>query len=238
MRHSWLTSCDGWAGSRRSTVVLCLAQAGQGPAPFARWPNQIDGVELCALRFPGDREPAWWAQHATIAAQAADLAAELADPPAAQFALFGQGSSALIVYEAAGHLTRAAGPAPCRLFVSGCPAPNRARRRGPQPDTSQLEERALTTCLEYGGNPLPSLLWATVRAMTAEATAMLVYEPPAASWPTVPIDAVSWSRDPAADLPAMADWETYGPTELMTLEGSEHSYMHASNELLKLFTRA
>jgi surfactin synthase thioesterase subunit len=241
MAYQWISPRDRprpRPGRRGSTVVLCLAQAGHRPAPFARWPDDVDGVELWTLSFPGDREPSWWTRHATIVAQATHLAAELSDPPADRFALFGEGSSALIAYEAAANLTRSGGPAPSRLILSGCSAPSRARRRGPRPDTEAIEEQALTALLRYGGNPLPSLLDATVHAMTVESTAVLAYRPPAAPWFATPIDAVSWSRDPEADPASMTDWASFGPTELFTLEGSRHTYTRAPSELLKMLTRA
>lgn len=242
MAYQWISRRDRRPhprpGRRGSTVVLCLAQAGHGPAPFARWPQDVDGVELGTLSFPGDREPSWWTQHSTIAAQATHLADELADPPAERFALFGEGSSALVVYEAAACLARSGGHPPSRLFLSGCPAPNRARRRAPRPDPDAIEEQALSAYVRYGGNPLPSLLDATVRAMTVEAVAMRTYKPPVAPWFATPIDAVSWSRDSEADRASMTDWASFGPTELVTLEGSRHTYTRAPSELLKMLTRA
>ncbi|MBR7839658.1 hypothetical protein KDL01_40780 [Actinospica durhamensis] len=241
MTHRWLPPYDDWSArrtrGRHSTKLLCLAPAGDSPAPFARWPSEVHGVELCALRFPGDEEPAWWTRHTTIAAQAVDLAAELIDraADADSFGLFGHGSAALIVYEVAAHLARCGTATPNRLFVSGCPSPHLARRRTPMPDSDELLERALTACLEWGGNPLPSLLEATERAMRAEALAMRVYEPPGSPWLATPIEAVSWNLAPSADEAAMAGWAAYGPAAAVALQGSQNAYMDAPDELLKLF---
>lgn len=242
MTHRWLAPLDGWPvrweSGRHSTKVLCLAPAGDSPVPFAHWPSEVHGVELWALQFPGHREPSWWTRHPTIAAQAVDLVAELLDRGIEGFGLFGHGSAALIVYEAAAHLARCGATEPSRLFLSGCPAPHLARRHSPLPDSDALLERALAACLEAGGNPLPSLLEATERAMRAEAVALRAYEPPPSRWLATPMDAVSWDLAPAADRAAMAGWADFGPAEAVSLHGSQTTYIEGPDALFKLFARA
>lgn len=242
----WLTrQPSAWA----QTVLCCLPTAGFGPDQYLGWPVSARGIEVCPLRFPGDEEPSWWDKNPGIADRAADLAAELADamrarpgppgdpypdryrcpPPRARgpqrYALFAHGASALIAYEVVAELERLGGPAPCWLFVSGCPAPHRAPAGAAPPDERAIEHAVLAACVETGGVPLASRLEASMRAAVAEAKALAAYQPSAPRLSQTPVTAIAWSRSPVPGYDTMADWSDCASTDFEALDGGEYEYV-------------
>ena len=240
----WLTRRpSAWA----QTVLYCVPTAGFGPDQYLGWPASARGIEVCPLRFPGDEEPSWWDKNPGLADRAADLAAELADAMRARsgptgdpyadrcsprrprgpqrYALFAHGASALIAYEAVAELERLGGPAPCRLFVSGCPAPHRARVDAAPPDERTMERAVLAACVETGGVPLASRLEASMRAASAEAKALAVYHPSAPTLSATPVTAIGWPRCPGSGYESMADWSDCASADFEALDGGEYEYV-------------
>ena len=232
LSHRWLDRTLQYY--RGGVDLFCLPRAGCGLNQFGRWPPTVGDITVRVLRFPGDYDPLWWAAYASFTAQASDLVADLGESLPGRFALFGHGSSALVAYEAAAELARRGMTAPVRLIVSGSRPPQHARVAGPLPSDSALEEAALVACLEIGGNPLPSLVEASARALRAEAIASRAYEAPAPTWLSCPITAISWAQDSSADQAAMAAWAECGATTFVTLDGSRYRYAQAPPELLKI----
>jgi surfactin synthase thioesterase subunit len=236
--YRWIPSTSWWPPysevPRHSTAVLCLAPAGHGRYPFARWPKSAGNVNLGALQFPGRHDAQWRREHATFEAQAADLVAELRIQPLHRFGFFAHGSSALIAYEAAVRLTQLGGPVPHRLIVSGCPAPNLARPDSPEPSDDELSVQALRMFSEFYTNPLPSLMEMSVLAMRAEAKALRAYDPEDAEPLSIPITAVCWQRDTDVGRDAMADWKRHGTVTEAELDGTQFSYSRAPGELMRI----
>jgi surfactin synthase thioesterase subunit len=220
-------------GREVAPVLYCLPGVGIGPAQFARWPRSVDGVEIRALQYPGDRDAAWWRRYPTIESRAVDLVDDLADRFDRAFALFGHGGSALVAYEAAVEAGRRGLRAPAALLVSDCAAPRSKRLATLEPSDEHLSEQALIACLETGGNPLPSLVEAGVRALRAESAALGVYDPPPPVALDVPITVVTWLGSPDVDLDAAEGWAECGPVEFLTFEGSRYRYADAPPELLR-----
>lgn len=100
--------------------------------------------------------------------RAAELVADLKRRGVEKFALFGHEGAALLGYQVAVELDRRGAPAPLRLFISGCPAPQYLSRYAgeahTEPTDDELTERVLATAVAMGTIPLPSIVAAGARA--------------------------------------------------------------------------
>lgn len=219
---------------QHSAAVLCLAPAGHGPAPFARWPGSVGAVGVTKLQLPGDWNARWWQDHSTFEAQADDLVSELNVHIGMKFALFAHGSSALIAYEAAVRLAGLGQSGPCRLIVSGCPAPTQAREQAPEPTEEELSVRALRIFSELSSNPLPSLVEMSVRALRAEACALRAYKSDGNPRLGIPITVVGWRQDTGVQPAAMTEWQQCGPATPVELDGTQFSYSRAPSGLMRI----
>lgn len=105
--------------------LLCFPHAGGGPSVFHGWAERLPAdVELLAVRLPGrhtrigERPVDDWAE---LLARLRHLVRVAVDRP---FALFGHSMGAMVAYELTRELLGSAGPAPHRLLLAGCRAPD------------------------------------------------------------------------------------------------------------------
>jgi surfactin synthase thioesterase subunit len=213
-------------------VLFCLPRLGYGPAQFDRWPRMLAGRLVRPLRFPGDRDAAWWPAHPGFREQATDLLDDLADLLADRYALFAPGGSGLLAFEAVREAARRGLPTPDRLVVSGSPPPSCPPAAGPEPGEDSRARDALVNLLELGGNPLPSLVENGMRALGAEHRALATHRPQTALSIRVPVTAVAWSEDPYGGPEVVKGWAGHAETDLLTLDGGPRTFATAPGPLL------
>lgn len=184
-----------------TAALICIPSAGNGDFQFDRWPDTVG--PWCVVRTPAAGGPGGEAPGTRSAAsatpapsglpeRAAELVADLMRRGVENFALFGHESAALLGYQVAVELDRRGAPAPLRLFVSGCPAPQYLSRYAgeahAEPTDDELTERALATAVAMGGIPLPSIVATGVRALRAELAALRAYRMPRPGTAALPAD--------------------------------------------------
>jgi medium-chain acyl-[acyl-carrier-protein] hydrolase len=229
-----------------TAALICIPSAGNGDLQFDRWPDTV-GL-WCVVRAPaagglGGEAPGTSSAASAPPApsglpeRAAELVAELMRRGVEKFALFGHESAALLGYQVAVELDRRGAPAPLRLFVSGCPAPQYLSRYAgeahAEPTDDELTERVLATAVAMGGNPLPSIVAAGVRALRAELAALRGYRMPRPAPLRCPLTAIRW-LDQGIEPEALAGWSAYGDTDLVQLPGSRLSYATEPADLLRI----
>ncbi len=127
------------------------------PRAFRSWPRQLPRrCELLAVCYPGRGSRLEEAPSQTVRELAVEAAAAIAlHSGGVPFALFGHSMGALVAFEVARELRRAAGPQPARLFVSGQAAPQLPVAGQP---TVALPDEAFTERLRAIGGTPPEVL--------------------------------------------------------------------------------
>jgi surfactin synthase thioesterase subunit len=116
------------ASSSRRVRLFCFPYAGGSAASFAGWQAKVDGaVDVCALQLPGRGSRFGEAPYRSMPELVRVLAKIVRGQDDLPFAFFGHSLGALIAFEVASYCHVHGLPAPRRLFVSGCAAPQ-ARR--------------------------------------------------------------------------------------------------------------
>ncbi|WBB51972.1 thioesterase domain-containing protein [Verrucosispora sp. WMMD573] len=223
-----------------TATLICIPSAGNGDFQFDRWPDTVG--PWCVVRPPavadlgGDAPATHSAAPASsgLPERAAELVADLKRRGVEKFALFGHEGAALLGYQVAVELARRGAPAPLRLFVSGCPAPQHLTGEAhAEPTDDELAERVLAGAVAMGTIPLPSILAAGVRALRAELTALRAYQVPHPVPLRCPLTAIRW-LDQGIEAEAVAGWSAYGDTDVVQLPGSGLSYATEPADLLRV----
>lgn len=190
--------------------LFCLPYAGGGSAIYSRWQADFPvDVEVCAVELPGRRtrlrEPLIRRAGPLVEAIARGVAPHLDLP----FAVFGHSMGAVLAFELARHLRRAALPVPRALYLSGAPAPH---LRATRPPLWNLPDPAFLAALRrYGGTPEsvlaePALMAHFLPLLRADFEVLdtYVYEPGAPL--DRPVAVFGGERDPHATLPQLTAW--------------------------------
>ncbi|MEU7588188.1 thioesterase domain-containing protein [Micromonospora sp. NPDC049230] len=226
-----------------TATLICIPSAGNGDFQFDRWPDTVG--PWCVVRPPVVGDLGGGAPGTRSAAQppsglperAAELVADLKRRGIEKFALFGHEGAALLGYQVAVELDRQGAPAPLRLFISGCPAPQFLSRYAgeahTEPTDDELTERVLATAVAMGTIPLPSIVAAGARALRAELAALRAYQMPHPAPLRCPLTAIRW-LDQGIEAEVVAGWSAYGDTDLVQLPGSGLSYATEPADLLRV----
>jgi surfactin synthase thioesterase subunit len=232
----------GWlpdVPSRHARAVLfCLPYPGFGASMYGRWPQAVDGVDICPIQLPGRENRAGEDLHGSYAELADELADALVPYLDRPYGFFGHGPAALIGYEVTVRLGRPRAPRPRRLCVSAQAAPH----HGPHDRLSRMspaQRRALfgrMTERLHSGPSLPARD-ACLRILPADLTLLRYYLPIAPVELACPIIAIGWSRDDQVDPASMRGWAECGPTSFVVLDGGHDSVMDPPGALIDLLRR-
>jgi len=218
--------------------VFCIPHAGCGAAVFAKWPEELDGVEFLAVELPGrltrfgEHMPATFEELATALVEAIG---PFLDVP---FALFGHCWSALAAYEVAVELDRAGRP-PQRVFVSSQPGPQeKLTGRMIGMSEEQLAEELAKTVRAMGHKPHPELVSIYVDVLRTDIDVSLRYHVPDPPRLSCPVTAVGWDRDTEVRPEEMSGWSACAQTDFVVFPGEHHRFIDAPPELLSALREA
>ncbi|WP_327034965.1 thioesterase II family protein [Micromonospora ureilytica] len=226
-----------------TATLICIPSAGNGDFQFDRWPDTVGPwrvvrppvVDDLGGEAPGTRSAAQ--PSSGLPERAAELVADLKRRGVEKFALFGHEGAALLGYQVAVELDQRGAPAPLRLFISGCPAPQYLSRYAgeahTEPTDDELTERVLASAVAMGTIPLPSIVAAGTRALRAELAALRAYQVPHPAPLRCPLTAIRW-LDQGIEAKVVAGWSAYGDTDLVQLPGSGLSYATEPADLLRV----
>ncbi|MFJ8600244.1 thioesterase II family protein [Streptomyces shenzhenensis] len=130
--------------------LYCFAHAGGSPGEYARWSDDLPGVQVWAVQLPGRAvrrsEPSFTRMKPLVEAVVAAVAF---DRP---FAFFGHSLGGLVAFEVARSLRDLGRRQPERLFVSSSPPPPLSARRATM---HTLPDAELAAEMERRWGPLP-----------------------------------------------------------------------------------
>ena len=218
--------------------LFCIPHAGRGASLFHAWASRLpETIELCAIQLPGREirrsEPPLRDLRAIVDGLVPEILPRLDRP----YALFGHSMGALIAFELAYALRRAAVRQPTALILSG--------RRGPtipgdDPILHQLSDTQFvaTICERYNGIPQvvmdePELLKMLLPTLRADICAIETYvfgdEPPLA----MPFLIYGGMDDPQMTPQAIDAWRrlTAGGMTLRLFPGG-HFYLQDDRDPL------
>lgn len=187
--------------------LLCLPHAGAGASAYSSWPGELPEADVLLAQLPG-RERRIGEPIPDDLGQMADELGDSLPRTGKPLVVFGHSLGALLAFELARKLRRAAETRLRRLVVSGCRAPSDAAGgdRHRLPDGDLIEEMR-----QLGGTPeevfehpeLLELILPTVRADFALAENYI----PGEEQPLdVPIVALAGDADPGAPPAAVDAW--------------------------------
>jgi medium-chain acyl-[acyl-carrier-protein] hydrolase len=217
--------------------MFCFPYAGGGTLTFRHWWKSLPTcVELYLAQLPGRetlvREPLLTSLPEIVEALVPELLPYLDKP----FAFFGHSMGAFISFEIAQLLRRRYQIQPAHLFVSGCRAPQIARRKPPiynLPEMKFLEAlRSLNgTPAEVLDNPELMQLMKPVLRADFEVSETYTYTP------TIPLEcpitAFGGMQDPEAKRTEVKAWceQTSAAFALQMFPG-DHFFLHTSQSHL------
>jgi surfactin synthase thioesterase subunit len=205
---------------------------------YGRWPQIVDGIDICPIQLPGRENRAGERLHGSYAELADELADALMPYLDRPYGLFGHGAAALIGYEVMVRLGRPRSPRPRRLCVSAQVAPH----HGPHDRLARMDPyqrrglfARMTERLHSG--PSPDAVDACLRLLPADATLLRRYLPIAPVELTCPVIAVGWDRDDQVDPGSMRGWAECGPTSFFVLPGGHDCVLDPPGALIELLVR-
>ncbi len=145
----WLVSTPAPASKMR---LFCFPYAGGNAFSFVRWQDSLDSsVQVAAVQLPGRGARIGEAPIASMPDLLRALAPVIAAHDDLPFAFFGHSVGALVAFELTRYMHLHGLKLPCRLFVSGCQAP---QYRSPSRQLHLLPDAAFTAVLgDYNGTP-------------------------------------------------------------------------------------
>lgn len=106
--------------------LYCFSYAGGSAAQFLSWQDRMDhDVEICAIQLPGRSTRIMEKPYTSFSPLIEALGEVIAGEEMQAFSFFGHSLGALVAFELARRCQRLNLPAPERLIVSGCNAPQR-----------------------------------------------------------------------------------------------------------------
>ncbi|AEY87129.1 thioesterase [Streptomyces corchorusii] len=220
--------------------LFCFPYSGLGASMYNKWPDQVDGVEICRVQPPGRenryREP-HYGTYEELAEQVTEALLPHLDRP---FAFFGHCGGALPGFATALHLARAGLPTPHTLFISSQVAPH----DGPfgrflQLTNSELAVELAELTRAMGGTPSPDMIQMSLRVLRADITANQRYHLTEPVLLPCAVHVIGWSEDKEIRPEQMGGWHAYaedGRYAETTLEGGHHAFLDAPCELLTTLT--
>lgn len=219
--------------------LFCVPYAGVGPSVFRGWSQALpEDVEALYVHLPGRESRLREIVVPDISRLASDIADALSPFTEQPFALFGHSIGALIAFEVARSLRRAGSPAPIRLFVSACRAPQLPH---PYPPLHLLnEDEFLQRVNERYGGSVPreviensELRELVVPALRGDFAALELYERHTEPPLDCPITAFGGVSDPTLNTSALDAWgvQTTSSFRLRIVDGG-HFYLQSARQQL------
>ncbi|WP_240950684.1 thioesterase II family protein [Collimonas pratensis] len=136
--------------------LYCFAYAGGNGSIFLPWQDLIHpSIEICAVQLPGRGARLSEPPAKSLSEVVEQVAQVVLQQGGQRFAFFGHSLGGLIAFELARYCERHYLPAPERIFVSGCGAP---QFRGPLRRVHELGDSALIDVLkDFDGTPVDLL---------------------------------------------------------------------------------
>jgi surfactin synthase thioesterase subunit len=148
------TAAPASASASASATVLrlfCFPHAGGGSAPYRRWQTSLGPqVSVCPVHLPGRERRIRHPRFIDMAAQVADLDAELGPHLDGPHLFFGHSMGAIIAYRLAMRRRAAGAALPSALLLSSAPRAGAARL---PPPADATEEGLARRLVDLGGLP-------------------------------------------------------------------------------------
>lgn len=214
--------------------LYCLPHAGGSPGEYVRWSDGLAGIQVWAIRAPGQPgrtdEPPCTRMTALVGGIV--NAVRFARP----YALFGHSLGALVAFEVARLAQRRWGAGPDHLFVSACPPPPDVRSPlGDLPDDELLAEvQRRWGLLPAEVIAVPALREQAIRRFRADLTVLETYRMSDATPVDCPITALGGVDDPeSASLPR---WFVYtrAPFTVRMFPGGHFYFRDEWSDLLRI----
>jgi medium-chain acyl-[acyl-carrier-protein] hydrolase len=229
--NPWLPSMQ--PGARSHGRLFCFPYAGGGASVYRAWgPTLAPGVEVCAVQPPGRgsrlNEPACDNVDVMVE-RLIDALGPYLDVP---FACFGHSMGAIVSFELARALRRAALPQPMALFISGRRAP---RCPDPEPPVHDLPEAEFVKEVRaLNGTPEellldPELMTLVLPTLRADFTLCETYVYRAGRPLACPIHVFGGEADPNVGRDVLEPWreETTAGCDVRMFEG-DHFFIHSA----------
>jgi medium-chain acyl-[acyl-carrier-protein] hydrolase len=209
--------------------LICVPYAGGGPSAFRSWPAPLGpDIELCAVQLPGKEERFAEQPLTTMTDLLPPLLRELRPLMDRPYALFGHSMGGHIAVEIARALHEQHGPAPARLFLSGC-APAQNTRTPPR--HLLTDPQLLDEIRRMNGAPAElldnrDLMELMLPRIRADFTVVETFRHRPRPLP-VPVTAFAGTQDPQAGENEVTAWRDTGLdlTDLHVLAGG-HFFIH------------
>ncbi|HZM79470.1 MAG TPA: thioesterase domain-containing protein [Candidatus Limnocylindrales bacterium] len=233
MKKWFLREPDPGAAAR----LFLIPYSGCGASMYRQWPQQIDGVEVCAVQLPGRENRLRETPHATYQQMADDLAEVLLPYLDRPYGLFGHCGSALGAYETAVRISERGYPLPTRLFVSSQVAP----QDGPcgrflGMNDAELLDELRRLVIKLGGNPIQSLLELSLGVLRADIECNKLYHIAEPTRLSCPITAIGWTDDVEVLHTLMGGWPRCGDVTYELLAGEHYTFTEAPPQLLTVLS--
>jgi medium-chain acyl-[acyl-carrier-protein] hydrolase len=218
--------------------LFCFPYAGGGASFVRSWARALpQEVSLCPVYLPGRelrlKEPLFTALPPLTKAIASALLPYLREP----FAFFGHSMGALLAFELARLLRSERGIEPVSLFVSGCAAPQVARRE--ESWTFNLPEPEFVDRLRrLNGTPQqvldhPDLMHLMIPILRADFEISETYSYVPGDPLTCPLRVYGGLRDPDVSPEDLELWRTHSSASFsLRMFPGDHFFIHSNHSLL------
>lgn len=216
--------------------LFCFPYAGVGAAAFRAWGSSLpEGVEVCAVRFPGREsrigEPACRRMTALIDGLGPAIEPWLDRP----FAFYGHSMGALVAFELTRWLRQAGAPRPSRLLLAAFRAP---QLPNPHIKIYHLPDEVLKVVLRTDGTPQrildnDELMQAMLPTLRADFELCDTYEYRPAAPAGIPMTVFGGTGDERVSLTDLDGWavHTSSSCEFVHVPGG-HFFLHSAQDLV------
>lgn len=216
--------------------IFCFPYSGVGASMFARWPQSVDGAQVCPIQFPGRENrlgETHFRSYEELAAGIVDALEPFLDRP---FSFFGHCSGALPAFETAALLHARGLPVPDRLVLSAQVAPHDCPfDRLLDLTEAQLRAELATVMVGRGGEVRLALIDLGVRVLRADLVAVASYRRDCPIVVPSPITAVHFADDPEIEEAQLAGWLSYSDNAgVVVVPGGHFDVLDGPSELLRL----